>query len=273
MRFHYDLTQAEPIIRDYPVYDSSATGLLNGMAMARLADSHTAANRCFMQKANPATLANIVGVMNETGLDASSSAVATGVAIYGKLIINPMAVWYCEYSQHADNDTVNTSASTGGKVTTAAFTQYREADWIYYTGEGSTTGGAGNLAQIGASTSTTSVTAVIGYDDNMNTTNTSDTFIVITAPFNGTAAGGGLDLSAVTAEYGCKIKGVAATGAGALLTLANYIESAGSPSEQVLRVQQHSGYNYPYKSTRIYADAFLLDHLLLGGDVAAFPIT
>ena len=267
MRWSYDLSQAEPIIRDYPVYDASATGLLLGQAMALEGAITTAANRMFLQKANPAVLDNVVGVLNESGLDASTSAAATGITIYGKVIINPFAVWRAEYSQHTDDDIVNTSADSTGKRITATFTTDREGDWIYVTNVGSTTGGAGNLYQIGLSNSTTSVDACTSYDDNLKGTNTSDSFIVITSPYSALVAGGGLDLSAVTARYGTMIKGVAAVGTGAIIVLQNYIETS-STGPAPLNVQVHSGNNYPAASTKIYADIHLSDHLLLGAGLS-----
>lgn len=267
MKFHYDLTQAEPIIRDYPCYNASATGLYRGQVMALEGAITTAANRMFLQTCNAAVVDNVVGVLDETSLDATTSSAATGVTVYGKVIINPMAVWLAEYSQHADNDTVNTSADSTGKTTTATFTTDREGDWIYVTGVGSTAGGAGNLSQIGASTSTTSVTAVTSYDDYLKGTNTSDTFIVLTSPFSALAAGGSIDLSAATGENCVKLKGVAAAGTGAVMVLQNYVTHASLPMEP-LKVARHSGNNYPYATTKVYADVMLTDHLLLGATLS-----
>ena len=271
MRFSYDLAQAEPIIRDYPVYDSSATALLLGMAMSLEGAITTAANRMFLQKSNPAVMDNFVGVLNETGLDASSSAAATGVTIYGKIIINPLAVYRCEYSQHADDDGDNGTADSTGKTVTITTTTDREGDWVYITGT-ATTGGAGNLAQIGASTGTTAVVAVTSYDDNLKGNLTTDKVIFITSPFSALVAGGGLDLSAVTARYGTMIKGAATVGTGQIVVLQNYIETS-STGPAPLNVQVHSGNNYPYATTKLYADIHFSDHLLLGAGLANRVIT
>jgi hypothetical protein len=262
MIFHYDLCQAEPIIRDYPVYDTSTINY--GEALAMEGAITTAANRMFLQSANAAVLDNIVGVAQET-VTASTSAASTGVTCYAKVLINPTAIYLCEYSQHGDDDTVNNAADTAGNDTTATFTTDREGDWIYVTDEGSTIGGAGNLYQIGLSNDTTSVTACTSYDDYLKATNTSDTFIVITNPFSALAVTGHTDLSAATGYSGRAIKGVAATGAGALMILLNYIQTP-SLEMQPLRVEQHSGKNFNAGvGVHLYADVQFMSHLLMGG--------
>jgi hypothetical protein len=287
MIFHYDLAQAEPIIRDYVVVGTS--DILRGAVVARDGAITTALNRFGLQNAAAAVIDDVVGVAAElydysahySGVDQpqvgqlgsgtnAATAVATGVSNYMKVIINPLAVWLCEYSQQAADDTVNTAASTGGKVTTATFTTDREGDWIYVTNVGSTAGGAGNLSQIGASTSTTSVTACTSYDDNMATTNTSDTFIVISKPFQPLVAGGSLDLSAASSVAGAQIIGSATSGTGAILPIENYISDKNTPI-QPLRVERHSGITYDAATAHLYADAFLLDHILLGGGIATAP--
>ena len=262
MIFHYDLAQAEPIIRDYPVYDTSAINY--GEVLAMEGAITTAENRMFLQSCNAAVIDNAVGIAQET-ITASTSASATGVTVYAKVLINPFAVYLCEYSQHADDDTVNTAADTAGNDTTATFTTDREGDWIYVTNVGSTTAGAGNLYQIGLSNSTTSVTACSSYDDYMKGTSTSDTFIVITNPFSALATTGHTDLSAATGYSGRAIKGLPATGSGALNILLNYIQTPQLGLEP-LRVEQHSGKNYSSGvGVHLYADVQLMSHLLLGG--------
>jgi len=274
MQFHYDLTQAEPIIRDCPVCGTS--DILKGAVVSLEGAITTAAYRWALQNTNPAELSNVVGVAQElydysahisnSGANAATSA-ATGVCNYIKVCINPMAVWLAEYSQHADNDTVNTSGSSGGKVITATFTTDREGDWVYVTNVGSTIGGAGNLFMIGESTSTTSVTAATSYDDYMKTTNTSDTFIVVYNPYSALAAGGSIDLSAATSDAGVALKGAATTGAGAIVAVQSYVTDKATPM-QVLRVEACSGKNYDAATCKLYSDVHLSDHLLLGASVS-----
>lgn len=274
MKFHYDLTQAEPIIRDCPVAGTS--DILRGAVVSLEGAITTAEYRWALTNTNAAELSNVVGVAQElydysahisnSGANAATSAL-TGVCNYIKVCINPMAVWLAEYSQHADNDTVNNAASTGGKVITATFTTDREGDWVYVTGVGSTAGGAGNLFMIGISNTTASVTAATSYDDNMKTTNTADTFVVVYNPYSAIAAGGSMDLSAATTDAGVALKGAAATGAGAIVAIQSYVTDKSTPME-VLRVERNSGRNYDYATCKVYSDVHLSDHLLLGAGVS-----
>jgi hypothetical protein len=252
MRYTYSMDGSEPIVRDYPVYGT----VVKGQVLAVEGAITTAVNRFALQAAAVATVDNVVGVAQES-VTATTTAAATGVTVYGKVIINPYAIYSAEYSQLAADDTVNTSADTTGKVTTATFTTDREGDWIYVTAVGSTTDGVGNLSQIGASTSTTSVTAVTGYDDYLNGTSTSDTFICITNPFTALAAAGSINLAADIAS----LSGVAAAGTGAVLVLQNYITSPTVPLEP-LKVARHSGRVFP--EARFFADVWFSDHIMGG---------
>ena len=113
-------------------------------------------------------LSNIIGVLQEDLTSAQAlSVVATGVDKYAKLIINPFAVWLGEYSQHADDDVAIGTADATGKSCTITQVTDHERGWAYITSTGSSSDGYGNLFQIGASTSTTKVTAATDYDDNL----------------------------------------------------------------------------------------------------------
>lgn len=286
MKYHYDLARAEPIIRDYVVTGTS--DILKGAVVGREGAITTDDNRFGLQNADANVLDCLIGVTNElydadqhlvgvnqpggplySGTNAQTEP-STGVSNYIKVIINPMAVWLAEYSQEAANDDVNTSADSSGKVLTATFTTDREGDWCYVTDTGSSIGGAGNLFQIGLSNTTTSVTAVTDYDDYLAGTNTSDTFITMQAPFTAIAAGGSIDLSEATADNGAAIKGIGATGAGAAVTLANFIKDKSTPMEP-LKVERNSGKTYDAASAHLYADLYFMEHILLGSSAGAFP--
>lgn len=272
MKYHYDLARAEPIIRDYVVGGTS--NILKGAVVGREGAITTDDNRFGLQNADGDVLDCVVGVTNElytyashysglVGTTVAATEPSTGVSNYIKVIINPMAVWLAEYSQHADDDTVNTAADAAGNDVTATFTTDREGDWIYVTDVGSSTGGAGNLFQIGLSNSTTSVTACSSYAANLKGTNTSDTFIVLEKEFCGDAAGGSIDLSEATTEAGTKIWGTPATGAGAAIVLANYIQDRNTPMEP-LKVERNSGQNYDAATAHVFGDLYLMEHILLG---------
>jgi hypothetical protein len=105
----------------------------------------------------------------------------------------------------------------------------------------------------------------------MTASNTSDTFIVITNPFTALVAGGGLDLSAASGEYGLKIKGVPAVGTGQIVVVQNYITTGGAL--EVLKIERHSGITHNAAKTRLYADIHFSDSLLLGATTATRVIT
>ena len=265
LKWHYDVTGAEPILRDVRIY--SAGALLQGTAMAS-GPVATAENTGCAIVADSDVLSNIIGVLWEDVTAANAlSVVATGVDKYAKLIINPFAVWLGKYSTHADDDSANTSASATGKVLTATMVTDHERGWAYVTSTGSSAGGFGNLFQIGASSTTVSITAATSYDDNLRANTTSDTFIVMPAPFSADVAGGSIDLSEASGQVSMQLAGYNSTaGAGAALILENYIKSAGRPLEPLVTAR-HSGYNYASENPSFYGDVMFSEHLLAAGGV------
>lgn len=263
LQWHYDVTGAEPIIRDTRVYNVGA--LLKGTAMAS-GPVATAENTGCAIVADSDVLSNIIGVLNEDLTAAQAlSVVATGVDKYAKIIINPFAVWLAQYSTHADDDSANTSASSSGKVLTATMVTDHERGWAYVTSTGSTAGGFGNLFQIGAATSTTSITAATDYDNNLLAVTTSDTFIVMHAPYGSDVAGQGIDLSEATGQVSMQLAGYNATaGAGSGLVIENYITSKNRPMEPLV-ASRHSGYNYAAENPTFYGDLMFTEHLLCAG--------
>lgn len=283
MIWHYDLSNAEPIIRDLPV--CGTTDILEGAVVGRVGAVTTAENRYAFQNAVYTTLADVVGVATEfydysahisnSGANAATAA-ATGKTNYIKVIINPLAVWLAEFSQHADDDTaVAGAADTTGKTWTGTCTapgDNAEGNWLYVTANGSTTGGAGNLWQIGLS-STTLLTAATDYDNYLKGHTTSDTCIILHNPYMAQVVGGSINVSAVAGRIGTMIHGspLAGTDTGAAITLQLYVTDKGTPL-QPLRVEQHSGKNYDYATCRLFGDLFFMDHLCLGGGVATAPL-
>ena len=263
LKYHYDVTGAEIILRDIRIYNSGA--LLAGTAMAS-GPVATAENCGAAIVADSDVLSNIIGVLNEDVTAANAlSVVATGVDFYAKLIINPFAVYLGKYSEHADDDSANTSASSTGKVLTATMVTDHERGWAYITDTGSSTGGFGNLFQIGASSTTASITAATSYDDNMLGNTTNDTFIVMAAPYSADVAGQGIDLSEATGQISMQLAGYNSTaGAGSGLILENYIKSSIRPMEPLV-CSRHSGYNYKGEDPKFYGDIIFTEHLLCAG--------
>ncbi len=262
MKWHYDVSGAEPILRDTRIYNSGA--LLKGTAMAS-GPVATAENTGCAIVADSDVLSNIIGVLQEDVSAANAlGVVATGVDKYAKLIINPLAVWLIPYSTHADDDEVTTT--TTAKILTQTMVTDHERGWAYVTSTGSSAGGFGNLFQIGASGTTATITAATSYDDNMTATLANvDTFFVMLAPYSADVAGGSVDLSEASGQVSMQLKGYETTAAaGAGLVIENYITSKNRPMEPLV-CAKHSGYNYSDENPKFYADLMFSEHVLLGG--------
>lgn len=282
MRFNYDLTQAEPIIRDLPVCASA--DILEGAVVGRDGAISTELLNFGVTNVAAAVIDDVIGVaqefydfsehINNIGT-AATTAAGTGVTNYMKVCINPLAVWLAEWSQHADNDVVNTAAQVAGVGSvTGTFTSPGddvEGDWVYISNKGSTTGGAGNLYQIG-SASTTVWTPCSTWVSGLKAITTSDTYIKLVRPYGASVAGGSINLAANTAELGTALLGndIVGDDTGAIMILQNYVKDKATPMEP-LRVERHSGRNFDAATCKLYGDAFLLDHLCLGGGIATAP--
>src|SRR3990167_5793396 len=281
MNWQFDLSGGEPIVRDLAL--SSASDILEGAAVSRDGAISTALNN-FGVVNSDATVSDVVGVAAEfydfsahisnNGTNAATAA-GTGITNYMKVIINPLAIWLAEWSQDAADDSVNTVADTTGKTITGTFTSPGddvEGCWVYITNVGSTTGGQGNLFQIGAA-STTEWTACTSFDDNLAGNLTTDTYIKIMAPYFATVAGGSINLSTTTAILGTHLLGNDLVGddTGAIMSIQNWISDRNT-GLQPLRVEKHSGKTFDAATCKLFSSIQLLDHLLLGGGVATAPL-
>lgn len=263
MVYSYDLTHAEPILRDIRVYNASAAMYIGQPVCS--GPVATAENTGCGIAVTANVLSNIIGVLNEDMATTDLSVVATGVDKYAKVIINPLAVYKAEYSMLAADDNAITTADSTGKTTTVTDTHLDDAErcWVYITNVGSSTDGYGNLFQVGAA-STTVLTAATSYDDNLSANAVGDTFIIIHAG-NGQSAvvGGDVDLATDTRN----ISGHDGTAsAGAAQVIENFIGSAYRPIEP-LRCATHSGYNYKDEVPKFYADLIFTEHVYLAGAV------
>ena len=254
MNFSYDLVQAEPVIKDMRVYHTSA--ITRGM-VATHGIAATAEMQGCATPAVAATASNTLGTFEEEISAADAlSVVATGVDFYGKVMINPFAIYRAKYSQLAADDTP--TSTTTQKILTGTSVTDHERGWAYVTDVGSSTDGFGNLFQIGASTSTTAIVAATDFDDNMVATSNSDTFIVMPAPFSADVIGYGCNLAANISD----IRGYAGTGGAAIMVLENYIDNR-AYAMQALRASVHSGRNFATDAAQFYADVYLADSVFL----------
>ncbi len=267
MHFHYDLTQAEPILRDIPVY---STGIITkGTPMESDAIATVANGRAI--PATGTALERIIGVTNEEISAANATAVAaTGFETFAKIIVNPYAIYLTRYDQGASYDVPITTAASDGKSVTSADQGVANmvGYWVYITNVGSSVGGYGNLFCSGAVTSTTAMTAVTDYDNDLAANIVGDTFISMHPRYGAGVADGNIDLVLSTTANGTTtISGqVAGAGSGAAVVLENYITSKSRPMEPLV-ISRHSGYNYKGEAPQFWADVYLAE-TVLGGTYA-----
>lgn len=258
MRYHYDVTGAEVILRDIPVYGAAALPYGALMASGPVA---TTVNNSRSILADPAVMSNVIGVLNEDVSAADALAVVlTGVENYAKHIINPGAVYLADYAAAA-TVTTNGADVTGKTLTSADSGVANQVGcWCYVkTGDG-----IGNLFMTGAVTGTTVMTAVTDYDDNLAGNASGDTYITTHLRYGSTVVGGDIDLDATLTL----VNGVVAAGAtGAAICLENYITSQVRPLEPLV-IATHSGTNYAAeeaKGLQLSADLWFPEHLLATG--------
>lgn len=268
MKFHYDLTGAEPIVRDVPVYDAAtlARGELVMLDPAAATDcqfitAYTGANTeavdaigvmqetlTTTSKANPGDAVTTAGTVDPPQ-DAISS-IAAGVAAgsrYGKVIINPFAVYLAEYSQAAADDVAFTQAWNSTTLTCTSLEDNIDGGYVFVSAASANASAKGQLryltASAAGSATTDSAPAVA--------TTTNDTFIKV-LPANHR-------LTALSAD-GIKLKSQAAAGSGVSLTiLENYIGGSEQALEP-LRAQRHKGGNFT-SHAKLFADVLLTDHI------------
>jgi len=268
-KYHYDITGAELILRDQPVYDAST--LVDGEFVMGNGVTTTQAGLVTGYTGSAAEMVDGVGVMNETitttskadfGDHITTAATATTPAIssiaatvatgsrYGKVIINPFAVYLTEYSQAAADDIALTQAWSTTTLTLTNWEQDVSAgSWIYATDLSATTGFRGQLRYVASS----------GGDGSC---------VVLTAP---TVAGAAADTIIHILPVNCRttnlnaaalaLKSQAAIGDGlSLCIMENYI--GGSRPLEPMRQQVHDGLNLGNGSnTKFYADIIQINSM------------
>lgn len=183
-KWHYDLTAAEPIIKDEPLYDAS-TIVAGELVMLGTTDpdSNTDCGISFVT-AYTGTAANdavdALGICLETLTTSSSPSIASDYATttgpcYGKCIINPFAVYLIEHNLGAAEDQAITSTSST-TVTIASLPDDIDGYWVYF--PLSTTGVQGSLRLLVASASGSAT-----MDSALSATgSSSDTAVLISPP-------------------------------------------------------------------------------------------
>jgi hypothetical protein len=184
MRYHYDLSGGEAIIRDYPVYD--AANLDAGeLLMLGTTDPDSGADESqALITAYNATAANqaidAIGILNEStyesgGTTPSRAPSTTTGPYYGKVIINPLAVYLVEQSLAAADDAAITSTSTT-TLTVSSLQDDIDGAWVYFPLTQSGVKGSLRLLAASASGSATMDSALT------TTGGSSDTIVLISQP-------------------------------------------------------------------------------------------
>jgi hypothetical protein len=184
-KYHYDLTHAEIIMKDVPVYDAATIAAGEFIMLGTTdPDSGTDESRSFVT-AYSGTPANscidALGVSLETVTTASSVSVAAGYSTttgpcYVKAIINPFAVYLTEQSFAAADDVAITSTSTT-TVTIASMEDDLDGCWVYFPLTKAGVKGSLRLLTASASGSATMDTALVTTGDG------SDTCCLIVPPY------------------------------------------------------------------------------------------
>ena len=272
-RYRYDLTGAEIIIRDVPIY--AAATIANGEMLQSAATGGTAAAGFITSNALTSTAGvDALGVCLETitttskadfgdiistaattstaAISSIASTVATG-SRYGKAIINPFAVYFMEYDDLVASY-FTCAACSASTTYTDTVERYNEGSWFYVVPAPSTTAGKGQLRYITATNSTSSWTFLTAA-----TTTTGDSAINIKAinhrllGVNG-VAGVPTKLSNLTSND--------ALGTVSYHVVENYVYGKNRPMEP-LRASVHNGLTD--NTLKFGSDIVQLDHVYCHG--------
>ena len=270
MKFHYDLTQAEPIVRDVPVYAAASINTGEGL-YAAIGSSTTKAIFITAGGAGSAAFVKGLGISNETATTTSkadfgdrisaaattttdaiasiANTVATG-ARYAKAIINPSAVYLAEYDQ--SSAAYCTSAAVSASVTyTQTVEQYMDGGWLYCVPgvTGAVAANEGQLRYLSVSSGTSYYTFL------QAATLTAAERVITLYPVNHRITG----VNAAAQETKLSRLTSMAAGAGlGLHVMENYVGGKNKPLEP-MRMQVHD--NLTDKTLKFYADVTLIDHV------------
>ncbi|MBW2086662.1 MAG: hypothetical protein JRI54_11645 [Deltaproteobacteria bacterium] len=255
MRFSYDLAGAEPIIRDVPLYDAS--GIANGeLVMLGNTDpdsnaDHGVAFQTAYESSQAASAVDALGVCQEDITCTTLPDVATEAASYGKVIVNPFAVYLAEYSQAAADDVALTQAWSTTTLTLTSLEDDIDCGWVLGSSESATSGFAGQLRWISASASGSCTLSTAP-----TTAGTTNDMIVKILPVNHR-------LTSLNAGATGLLSQAAAGACVSLHIVENFIEADGL-SFSPLRRYNHDGLDLT--NARAYAAIVMLDHVYKIGD-------
>ena len=257
MRWHIDLCGAEPIIRDVPVYDSTALVvgemLMLGNSSKESNDNGTAFQTAY-EGTESAECVDALGICMEATTDVAANANAV-TADYAKAIINPFAVYLAEYSQTTGDVVALTETLSSTTLTISSHGDDHDAGWILASSSSETAGFAGQLWFCTADDATDMTLHATPTTAGASTTDD----IVMIRPINTRLVG--LNMAAT------KLWSEAADATGVSLhIMENYI-SSDELSLAPLRPQVHAKTaNLSLTNAKAFADVVMLDHVYNMGD-------
>lgn len=228
MKFHYDLSGAQQICMDIPVY-GNGSAFLEGAILMRGATPATDSGFAVI---GAGTYAGVLGVIKEphaavsAGADSKQDGTAYGLR---KILINPFAVYLAEHTGALVIDSVTTVT-----VSVTSAEDNVDGGWML--------GNDGMLQYIvGANTSSRTTKSASGWTS-------ANTFIHIQPLFHA--------INELSADA-TKLSATLATTDGKIRTLQNYIKAVGLPF-QPLNPTKHSGLTLT--SAKAYSDIIFTDH-------------
>ena len=241
MQFFKDLTQAEPVYRDFPLKDN--TTFTNGCLLRLI----TTAGSTYAD-VQASTWINTLGLYaGPTKTTSSGSTIALGTSEYGRVLVNPYAVYLAEY----DQSTVITATNFATKTITAT-SEAQAGDWVLNVHASSAA--KGELLYIASTSTTASVTAL---STPTVTPGTTDTWVHIHCIGKGQLAAqyGRMDLNTTAT----KMKTGSSYGGVGVQLIDNHIKSRKSTSLQPLRRASHD--NTLDTTYQVFAEIIAVDNV------------
>ena len=198
----------------------------------------------------PAGLLNAIGVC-ETGIASTETASvqSSGVTLKKKVVVNPFAVYRCEYSQATADTFTGTMVSSGTSITCASLEDLT-GGFIYDI----TTG---QLHAVVAGSGLTTLTA-------FNPVIASSDYVLKIHRNFGAAAGDFVDLNTTADKIGGTGQAQAAAGSGVVAVWETYIQADTIPL-QPLRPDLHDNLNLLGKNPKFFADLSFPRHFATRG--------
>lgn len=241
MIFFKDLTQAEPVYRDFPLKES--TTFTNGSLLRLI----TTAGATYAD-VQASTWINTLGLYaGPTKTTAAGSTIALGTSEYGRVLVNPYAVYLAEY----DATTVVTATNFGTKTITAT-SEAQAGDW--FLNASSTSTAYGELLYIASTSTTASVTAL---STPTVTPGATDTWVHVHCIGKGQLAAqyGRMDLNTTAT----KMKSGSSYGGVGIQLIDNHVKSRRSTALQPLRRVSHD--NTLDTTYQVFAEIVAVDNV------------